>query len=184
MTEDSTPTEKQTWIVDLPEHIDQEVILRAWVANRRSSGKIGFLQLRDGSGVVQAVVSRAEVSEEAWEVLQQVTQESTLEVRGTVSADKRSPTGVEVHARELVLLSVSEEFPITPKEHGTAFLMAHRHLWLRSSRQRAVLQVRSEATQAIRDLLLPARLLQHRLADPHPGGLRGHVDVVRDRLLR
>ena len=135
----------------LSEHVGQEVILEGWLVSKRSSGKIAFLQVRDGSGVVQAVASRADVPEESWKAIQSVSQESTVRLRGTVSADERAPGGVEIHALELTILEASEEFPISPKEHGVAFLMEHRHLWLRSSRQRAALRVRSEAAQGIRD---------------------------------
>ena len=139
------------WIRDLPGRVDERVELRAWLVNKRSSGKIAFLQLRDGSGVVQAVASRADVGEEAWEAIQEVTQESVVRVVGTVSADSRAPSGVELHLAELAIDHLTRDYPITPKEHGTAFLMEHRHLWLRSSRQRAILAVRSEICQGIRD---------------------------------
>jgi asparaginyl-tRNA synthetase len=135
----------------LAEHDGEEVTLRGWVTNARSSGKIAFLQVRDGSGVVQAVVSRKEVPEVAWEAANQATQESTVEVTGRVHLDARAPGGAELHATDLALLQVAEGYPITPKEHGTAFLMEHRHLWLRSSRQRAALAVRSEISHGIRD---------------------------------
>lgn len=135
----------------LLEHRGEEVLLRGWLDNFRSSGRIAFLQLRDGSGVVQVVVSKKEVPEEAWEAVGELTQESTLQVTGTVKADERAPGGVELQATGLEILHRTEDFPITPKEHGVAFLMDHRHLWLRSSRQRAALEVRSEVCQAIRD---------------------------------
>jgi asparaginyl-tRNA synthetase len=138
-------------IKELPQRIGDEVVLRGWLMNARSSGKIAFLQVRDGSGAVQAVASRAELSEHAWQEVQKLTQESTLRLTGTVSADPRSPSGVEIHLSDLAIEHLSEEFPITKKEHGTGFLMDHRHLWLRSSRQRAALKVRSEVSQAIRD---------------------------------
>jgi asparaginyl-tRNA synthetase len=147
-TESATPT---VAIRHLADHVDREVRLLGWLENKRSSGKIGFLQVRDGSGTVQAVVSRKEVSEEAWEEVQRGTQESTVEVIGTVKEDARAPSGVELQATGVRILALTEDFPITPKEHGTAFLMEHRHLWLRSSKQRAVLKVRSEVEQAIRD---------------------------------
>jgi asparaginyl-tRNA synthetase len=131
--------------------IEQEVELRGWLAGQRSSGKIAFVQVRDGSGQVQAVFSRADVSEEAWEAIQQATQESTIWVRGVVKADSRAPSGVELHALDFRLEHMSPEFPIAPKEHGVGFLMDHRHLWLRSRRQHAVLRVRHEVVQAIRD---------------------------------
>ncbi|HVS12532.1 MAG TPA: asparagine--tRNA ligase [Thermoanaerobaculia bacterium] len=139
------------WISELPRRVDQTVTLRGWVEQRRSSGKIGFLGLRDGTASVQCVLSRADVDDRSWEDLGRVTQESTVRVEGAVRADRRAPTGVEVHASSLRIEALSEEYPITPKEHGTAFLMQHRHLWLRSRRQRAILRVRSEVSQAIRD---------------------------------
>jgi asparaginyl-tRNA synthetase len=130
--------------------VGERVLVQGWVQKHRSSGKIGFVEVRDGSGVVQAVVSRAAVDEPSWEAVKQVTQESVIRVTGTVAADERAPSGVELHADGLSIASLSPEFPITPKEHGTAFLMAHRHLWLRSSKQRALLQVRSVVAHAIR----------------------------------
>ena len=138
-------------VARLAEHVGERVALRGWLANKRSSGKIAFLQVRDGSGVVQAVASRADVSEAAWADAERATQESTVAVTGTVKADRRAPGGVEVQADDLRVDHLTEDYPITPKEHGTAFLMEHRHLWLRSSRQRAALRLRSEAEHAIHD---------------------------------
>jgi asparaginyl-tRNA synthetase len=138
-------------IRDLPSHIGQEIELPGWIDNKRSSGKIAFLQVRTAGGVVQAVAGRKDVAEETWADIERVTQESTVRVRGTVKEDKRSPIGVEIQANGFAILSLSQDYPITPKEHGTAFLMEHRHLWLRSSRQRSALRVRSEVEQAIRD---------------------------------
>ena len=135
----------------LRERDGELVTVRGWVAGSRSSGKIAFLQVRDGSGVVQAVVSRRDVPEAAWEDAVRATQESSVKVVGRVRIDERAPGGVELHVTDLQVMHLSPEFPITPKEHGTAFLMQHRHLWLRSSRQRAALRVRSEVEQAIRD---------------------------------
>ncbi len=140
-----------TTIRSLPEKIGQEVTVLGWLAGKRSSGKIGFLQLRDGSGSVQGVVSRAEVSEAAWADLESVTLESTVRARGLVKEDRRAPSGVELQVTDFTVTFLTEDYPITPKEHGTAFLMEHRHLWLRSSRQHAALRVRSEVSQAIRD---------------------------------
>jgi asparaginyl-tRNA synthetase len=134
----------------LQRHVEESVLLRGWVEAVRSSGKIGFVQLRDGLGVVQGVISKAEVSEAAWEDLKRVTQESTVSMVGTVKSDARAPSGVEVHVTDFHIDHLTENYPITPKEHGTAFLMEHRHLWLRSSRQRAILRVRSEVVFAIR----------------------------------
>ena len=135
----------------LKAHADQVVHLKGWLSNKRRSGKIGFLQVRDGSGTVQCVASRGELSEEAWEDVKAVTQESTVHVSGTVRVDDRAPGGVELHVTDFGVDDLCGEFPITPKEHGTAFLMQHRHLWLRSSRQRAALAVRNEVCQGIRD---------------------------------
>ncbi len=132
------------WIRGLPDRVGERVELRAWLFKKRSGGKIAFLQLRDGSGVVQAVASRADVDEASWQAIQEVTQESVVRAIGTVSEDKRAPSGVELHLAELIVEDLTEDYPITPKEHGTAFLMEHRHLWLRSSRQRAILAVRHE----------------------------------------
>jgi asparaginyl-tRNA synthetase len=151
-------SEQQTTAVaiDVPvrhlrEHDGETVTVRGWVDATRSSGKIAFLQVRDGSGVVQCVVSRRDVPEASWDAAVRATQESVVRVVGRAHLDARAAGGVELHVTELELLALTQDFPITPKEHGTAFLMEHRHLWLRSSRQRAVLKVRSEVEQAIRD---------------------------------
>ncbi|MCB1056556.1 MAG: asparagine--tRNA ligase, partial [Acidobacteria bacterium] len=135
----------------LGEHVDSTVRVRGWLETKRSSGKIAFLLVRDGSGKVQAVASRKELSEAAWEAVSTVTQESTVSVVGNVHADSRAPGGYELHVSDAVVEQQVEDYPITPKEHGTAFLMEHRHLWLRSSKQRAALAVRSEVSHAIRD---------------------------------
>jgi asparaginyl-tRNA synthetase len=140
-----------TSIRELSQNVGQEVELSGWIDNKRSSGKIAFLQVRTAGGIVQAVAGRKDVPEETWADIERVTQESTVRVRGTVKEDKRSPTGVEIQASGFEILSLTQDYPITPKEHGTAFLMEHRHLWLRSSRQRAALRVRSEVEQGIRD---------------------------------
>ncbi len=135
----------------LKRHIGEEVLLNGWVDNKRSSGKIAFLQIRIGGSTVQGVAGRNDVSPESWAEIERATQESTVRVTGRVKEDKRSPIGVEVQLASFQILYLTENFPITPKEHGTAFLMEHRHLWLRSSRQRAALRVRNEVEQAIRD---------------------------------
>jgi len=146
----ATPTPVSS-IRELSQNVGQEVELSGWIDNKRSSGKIAFLQVRTAGGVVQAVAGRKDVPEETWADIERVTQESTVRVRGTVKEDKRSPIGVEIQASGFEILSLTQDYPITPKEHGTAFLMEHRHLWLRSSRQRAALRVRSEVEQGIRD---------------------------------
>src|SRR5256712_731280 len=137
----------------LPRLAGQTVAVRGWVMTRRSSGKIAFVVLRDGTGYLQAVLSKKDVSDAAWDAFGKLTQETSLEVTGTVRADPRAPGGggVELTAADLKILGPSPEFPITPKEHGTAFLFEHRHLWLRSRRQVAIARVRHEVIQAIRD---------------------------------
>jgi len=141
----------RTWISELPERIGQSVELRGWISKQRSSGKIVFLEIRDGSDTVQAVAGRADVSEPTWERLQAVTHESTVRIEGLVKADRRAPSGVEVQLAEFEIEHLTEEFPISRKEHGVAFLMDHRHLWLRSARQRAALRVRSQVSFGIRE---------------------------------
>ena len=151
MAAPTAPPSAPPTIRHLAAHAGGSVVVRGWLENKRSSGKIAFLQVRDGSGTVQAVASRAELSEAEWEAIQRATQESTVEVAGTVKADARAPGGVELQVAGFSLLHLTEAYPITPKEHGTAFLMEHRHLWLRSKRQRAALAVRSEVEQGIHD---------------------------------
>jgi len=146
----SDPTSVSS-VRELSRHIGEEVSFSGWLDNKRSSGKIAFLQVRCGGGTVQVVAGRNDVPPEAWADIERMTQESTIRVTGRVKEDKRSPSGVEVQATGVSILYLTEDFPITPKEHGTAFLMEHRHLWLRSSRQRAALRVRSEVEQGIRD---------------------------------
>jgi asparaginyl-tRNA synthetase len=138
-------------IRDLAEHIGEEVIVLGWVGTTRSSGKIAFAVVRDGTGHVQGVLAKKEVDPTAWETFRQLTQECSVRLRGTVRADERSPGGVELGVTGIELIGASVDYPITPKEHGTAFLFEHRHLWLRSRRQVAIMRVRHEVVQAIRD---------------------------------
>ncbi len=138
-------------IEDLPQLVGQTVVVRGWVMTTRSSGKIAFAVLRDGTGYLQAVLSKKDVSDGAWEAFGKLTQETSVAVTGAVRADPRAPGGVELTASDIVILGASHDFPITPKEHGTAFLFEHRHLWLRSRRQAAIARVRHEVIQAIRD---------------------------------
>jgi len=140
-------------IAALPQLVGQTVAVRGWVMTTRSSGKIAFVALRDGTGSLQAVLSRQEVPDAAWEALGKLAQETSLEVTGVVRADRRAPGGVELQASDLTIIGPSHNFPITPKEHGTAFLFEHRHLWLRSRRQVAIARVRLEVVPAIRDSL-------------------------------
>src|SRR5262245_17335391 len=135
-------------------HEGERVTLRGWLAARRSSGKIHFLQLRDGSGTIQCVMGKNDVPAEVFALADHLPQESALEVTGIVRADKRSSIGYELGVSDLrVLHAPADEFPISPKEHGTGFLLEHRHLWVRSSRQHAVLRVRAEVIRACREYL-------------------------------
>ncbi len=138
-------------IEDLPAHPDSVVTLRGWVTTTRSSGKIAFVVLRDGTGSVQGVLSRRDVSEEVWHRFGSLTLETSVEVTGLCRADPRAPGGYELQLSDLHILGPSPDFPIQPKEHGTAYLFEHRHLWLRSRRQVAIARVRHEVVQAIRD---------------------------------
>jgi len=135
----------------LPRLGGRTVVVRGWVMTTRSSGKIAFVMLRDGTGYLQVVLSKKDVPDAAWEALGRLTQETSVEATGLVRADTRAPGGVELTAADLKILGPSHDFPITPKEHGTAFLFEHRHLWLRSRRQVAIARVRHEVVQAIRD---------------------------------
>ncbi len=117
----------------------------------RSSGKIGFVTVRDGTGYLQGVLVRKDVAEPAWDLFKSLTQETALSLTGEVRADERSPGGVELSVTDISVLGESPAYPISPKEHGTAFLFEHRHLWLRSRRQVAIMRVRHEVVQAIRD---------------------------------
>jgi len=140
-------------IADLRAHVGEEVLLRGWLHNKRSSGKLQFLIVRDGSGFAQAVMARAAVPPEAWEAAERAGQESALELTGKVREDKRAPGGYEIDTTGIRVLQAVHDYPITPKEHGTAFLMEHRHLWLRSQRQHAVIRVRHAVIKATRDYL-------------------------------
>jgi asparaginyl-tRNA synthetase len=145
-----------TYIEDIGKHVGQEVTLRGWVHNKRSSGKIQFLILRDGTGYIQAVVVKNAVAPDVFSAADTLTHESSIEVKGKVREDSRAPSGYEMDVTNLkVYQEVSKEtpFPITPKEHGIDFLMDHRHLWIRSTRQRAILKVRHEIIKAARDFL-------------------------------
>jgi asparaginyl-tRNA synthetase len=138
-------------IKDLPGHVGETVTVNGWLYNKRTSGKLQFPIVRDGSGFVQCVVSKKEVAEESWNDSDRATQESTVSVSGNVVAEPRAPGGVELHVQEFKVIGIAEPYPISPKEHGTDFLMNHRHLWLRSMKQHYVLLVRNEIEKAIRD---------------------------------
>ena len=129
-------------IGDFRDHVGQEVKVQGWLHNKRSSGKLQFLTVRDGSGFAQVVLAKAAVPPEAWQAAEGMGQESSLELTGKVKQDARAPGGYEVEATSLATVQVAHDYPITPKEHGTAFLMENRHLWIRSQRQHAVLRIR------------------------------------------
>jgi len=138
-------------IREISAHEDQEVELRGWLYNKRSSGKLHFLQIRDGTGVIQAVVFKNDVQAEQFTRADHLGQETALIVRGLVKKDARSPIGYELSVKHLEVVSEAKDYPITPKEHGVAYLMEHRHLWLRSARQNVILRVRATVVKAIRD---------------------------------
>ena len=133
------------------EHEGRTVTVRGWLAARRSSGKLHFLQVRDGTGTIQCVMSKADVAEAVFALADHLPQESSLEVTGVVRADPRAPIGYELGVTDLRVVHRSAEYPITPKEHGVAFLLDHRHLWVRSTRQHAILRVRAEVIRACRE---------------------------------
>ncbi len=132
-------------------HEGVKVIVKGWVRHRRSSGKLGFMTVRDGTGDLQVVVSKAAVGEEQFALCGQLTQESSIIVTGMVRQDSRAPGGYELDASELEVVQIAEPFPIQPKEHGVGFLMEHRHLWLRSNRQHAILRIRHEIIRTCRN---------------------------------
>ena len=138
-------------ISGLRAHVGETVTVRGWVVTTRSSGKIAFVVARDGTGIVQGVLSKKEVPESAWAAFGTLTQETSLALTGTVRDEPRSPGGFELALQGIEVLGTSVEYPITPKEHGTTFLFEHRHLWLRNRRQAAIARVRHEVVQAIRD---------------------------------
>jgi asparaginyl-tRNA synthetase len=140
-----------TYIQDIAKHEGQSVTIRGWLHNRRSSGKIHFLQVRDGSGFIQAVMSKAAVGEDLFKAADHLSQETSLDVTGTVRADQRAPGGYELDVTGVTVNHEAHDFPITPKEHGVDFLLDRRHLWIRSPRQQAILRVRHEVINAVRD---------------------------------
>jgi asparaginyl-tRNA synthetase len=139
------------YIEDIGRHDGEVVTLKGWLYNKRSSGKLHFLQVRDGTGVIQCVVFKKDVPEEQFRLADHLPQESSLIVTGTVRRDERAPLGYELGVTDLQVVQQAEEYPITPKEHGVAFLLDHRHLWVRSARQHAVLRIRAELARACRE---------------------------------
>jgi asparaginyl-tRNA synthetase len=139
-------------IAELSPHAGKTVRAKGWVTHLRSSGKVAFVVMRDGTGILQCVLVKSSIPAEAWERFSQLTQETTIEVTGEVRPDSRAPGGFELDVSDLVITGPTPvDYPIQPKEHGIDFLLDHRHLWLRSSRQKAIARVRHEVEQAIRD---------------------------------
>jgi asparaginyl-tRNA synthetase len=139
------------YIEDIGRHEGEEVTIKGWLHNRRSSGKIHFLILRDGSGFIQAVMSKAAVGDEMFKAADHLSQETSIVVTGVARADKRAPSGYEIDVKRLEVVGESHDFPITPKEHGVDYLLDRRHLWIRTERQTAILRIRHEVIDAVRD---------------------------------
>ncbi|NWF89190.1 MAG: asparagine--tRNA ligase [Ignavibacteriaceae bacterium] len=139
------------YIKDLSQHIGEEITLTGWLYNKRSSGKIKFIILRDGTGLLQCVYFKGNVTPEVFELADRLGQESSIEVKGKVKAEPRAVGGYELDATDLHVISEAHDYPITPKDHGVEFLMDNRHLWLRSSRQVAIMRIRHRIVKAIRD---------------------------------
>ncbi|UCF37793.1 MAG: asparagine--tRNA ligase [Acidobacteriota bacterium] len=140
-----------TYVQDVHRHVGEEVTIKGWLYNKTNKGKLRFLLVRDGTGTIQSVVFKKAVSPEAFEAADSATQESSIAVTGVVRQDDRAPGGFELDASDCRIIQLADEYPITPKEHGTAFLMENRHLWLRSSKQHAILRIRHEIIRAVRD---------------------------------
>jgi asparaginyl-tRNA synthetase len=139
------------YIEDVGRHEGEEVTLKGWLHNKRSSGKIHFLIVRDGSGFIQAVMSKAAVGEELFKAADHLSQETSIIVTGVVRADARAPSGYEIDVKGLEVVGESHDYPITPKEHGVDYLLDRRHLWIRSERQQSILRIRHEIINAVRD---------------------------------
>jgi asparaginyl-tRNA synthetase len=139
------------YIEDIGKHEGEEVTIKGWLHNRRSSGKIHFLTVRDGSSFIQAVMSKAAVGEDLFRAADHLSQESSIAVTGTARADKRAPSGYEIDVKSVAVVGASHDYPITPKEHGVDFLLDRRHLWIRTERQQAILRIRHEIINAVRD---------------------------------
>lgn len=142
---------KKIYIDELENYIGKEIELSGWVTHKRSSGKIRFIVMRDGTGICQCVLVKNNLTDEVFAKFDELTQESAFTVFGLVKKEERAPGGYEIEVKDLNIISLAKDYPITPKEHGIEFLMDHRHLWLRSSRQHAILRVRHEIIKSIRN---------------------------------
>lgn len=139
------------YIEDLNTYVGQEVTIYGWVYNKRSSGKIKFIVVRDGTGLLQCVMVKSALPEDVFERFGKLTQESSLKVTGTVKKEPRAPGGFEMEVKDVEIIHIAVDYPITPKEHGVEFLMDRRHLWLRSTRQHAIMRVRHHIIKAVRE---------------------------------
>ncbi|MBC7265172.1 MAG: asparagine--tRNA ligase [Chloroflexi bacterium] len=144
---------RHVYVREIGQYVGQEVTIKGWLYNSTDKGKLQFLLVRDGTGILQCVVFQNDVDPQTFENARRVTQESSVIVTGTPRSDKRAPGGYELAVRDMQIFQLAEVYPITPKEHGVGFLMEHRHLWIRSSRQWAILRVRAEVIRAIREWL-------------------------------
>ena len=142
---------KSILLTNINKYSDSEVRINGWVYNKRSSGKVGFLMLRDGTGTIQCIFFKPEIGEELFSQFKSLTQESSITIEGKVAENDRADGGFEIQVKNLIIHHISSNYPITPKEHGTDFLMNNRHLWLRSKRQHAIMRVRHEIIKATRD---------------------------------
>ena len=169
-------------IASLARHIGQIVTLRGWVYHLRSSGKVRFLVVRDGTGLAQGVLVKGNLPEEDFQQFERLTLESSLMLEGMVRAEPRAPGGYELEVTRVLPVQIAPEYPISPKEHGVAFLMDRRHLWLRSPRQQAILRIRDEVCRACRDFFHERGFVLVDTPILTPTGLRRHHQPLRDRL--
>lgn len=139
------------YIKDASKYVGKEVTVKGWLYNKRSSGKVNFLLIRDGTGIIQSVAVRSEIPDEEFKLFDKITQESSIIVSGVIGEDSRAPGGYELSLKHIEIVQISEPYPISPKEHGVSFLMNKRHLWLRSKKQHAILKIRAEVINAVRD---------------------------------
>ncbi len=139
------------YIKDASKYVGKEVTVKGWLYNKRSSGKVNFLLIRDGTGIIQSVAVRSEIPDEEFKLFDKITQESSIIVSGVIGEDSRAPGGYELSLKHIEIVQISEPYPISPKEHGVTFLMNKRHLWLRSKKQHAILRIRAEVINAVRD---------------------------------
>ena len=144
---------KTIYIEDVGEHVGEEITIKGWLYNQTDKGRLQFLLVRDGTGIIQAVAFEDDINAETFQVITELSQESSIVVSGTVRADERAPGGHELSITDLEIVQLAQEYPITPKDHGIDFLMSNRHLWLRSTNQWAILRVRAMVIRAIRDWL-------------------------------